>query len=139
MYLFEQDQLTNGQTASIASSENIFYIQTSLLYTNEKRQRMLRVHNYGVPISSTMSQVFGHIDFQTVIAALVRRNLAQYVSSKPLPDIQIDVINQFKKLFSGIAAHTSQTEQQNMLPYIALGFLGTLKNSIFQSQFINNC
>lgn len=118
---------------------NAFYLQTSLLYTNERRQRMLRVHNYMVPVSNSLSEVYSAIDFQSLVAALVRKNITQYVSTRPLPDIQQDVIAQFKKVFTGIAAQTPQSVQEELLSYLALGFLGILKHIVFQAHYINNC
>ena len=100
---------------------------------------MLRVHNYVAAVSSSISSVYSAIDFQTLVAAFVRKNLTQYVSTRPLPDIQIDIINQFKKIFAGISAQAPQAVQQELLPYLALGFLGVLKQPIFQAHYLNNC
>lgn len=100
---------------------------------------MLRVHNYVIPVSQTVGAVYTNIDFQVLLAAMVRKNLTQYVSTRPLPDIQLDIINQFKKVFTGIAAQTPVSVQQELLPYLGLGFLGILKQPIFQAQYINNC
>ena len=120
-------------------TSNRFYVQTSLLYTNEKRQRLIRVHNYMVPASNTLAEVYSAIDFQTLLAALVRKNLTQYISARPLPDIQQEIISQFKKIFTGISAQTSTTVQEQLLSYLALGFLGILKHIVYQAQYINNC
>ena len=139
LYNFEPDNnpaITNAKTVSQA---NTFFIQTSLLYTNDKRQRMLRVHNYVIPASQALGSVYSNIDFQVLLAALVRKNITQYVSTRPLPDIQLDIINQFKKIFAGIAAQTPVSVQQELLPYLGLGFLGILKQPVFQAHYINNC
>ena len=100
---------------------------------------MLRVHNYVIPASQALGSVYSNIDFQVLLAALVRKNITQYVSTRPLPDIQLDIINQFKKIFAGIAAQTPVSVQQELLPYLGLGFLGILKQPVFQAHYINNC
>ena len=138
MYAFEPDNASTGP-ANNGGNQPVFYVQTSLLYTNEARQRMLRVHNYSVKISREPVEIYGAMDYQSVIAAIVRRKLSSFVSQVPLIDLQLDVINEFKKLFNSIAAQTPVDFQQRMLPYIALGFLGVLKSSVFQAHFINNC
>jgi hypothetical protein len=100
---------------------------------------MLRVHNYVVPVSATVSAVYSNIDFQVLLASMVRKNLTQYVSTRPLPDIQLDMINQMKKVFTGIAAQAPVSVQQELLPYLGLGFLGTFKQPVFQAHYINSC
>ena len=44
LYTFESDN------DKIPKQQDFFYIQTSLLYTNENRMRMIRVHNYVLPV-----------------------------------------------------------------------------------------
>ena len=140
MYSFEPDQMSIGSAQSKElTSQNVFYIQTSLLYTNENRQRMLRVHNYGVRTSKDLTDVYSHIDYQTLLTSMMRKKLSGFVSQLPLIDIQLEIINDLKKMFKGISAQTSSDYQSTILPFIALGFLGILKCSIFQAHYINNC
>lgn len=139
MYTFEPDNLNMGVGAKDVSNQSVFYIQTSLLYTNENRQRLLRVHNYSVKVTKDQNEVYGGMDYQTVIASLIRKKLPSFVSQLPLIDIQLEIINEFKKLFKGIAGQTSTEFQSSILPYLALGFIGILKSSVFQAHYINNC
>lgn len=119
--------------------QNRFYIQTSLLYTNERRQRLIRVHNYAIRITDQLKDVYNAINYQVVLATVMRQNMAQYCSLRPFVDIQIDITNTMKKIFAGIAHQSSHKIQEEILPYLALGFLGILKNIVFQAQYINNC
>jgi hypothetical protein len=137
MYQFEPDP--QNQAASARQAANAFYIQTSLLYTNEARHRMLRVHNYCVKTARDLGEVYGAIDYQTLVTAVIRKKLPSFISQVPLIDIQLEVINEFKKIFKGIAAQTSADFQSGILPYLALGFLGVLKSTVFQAHYINNC
>lgn len=100
---------------------------------------MLRVHNFVAPVADSIVSVYSAIEFQALLSALVRKNLSQFVSTRPLPDIQLDVINQFKKIFTAIAAQTPASTQETLLPYLAAGFLGILKTPIFQAHYLNNC
>lgn len=139
MYAFEPDNLNLGVGGKDYSSQSSFYVQTSLLYTNEARQRMLKVHNYSVKTSRDTGEIYGAIDYPTLVTAIVRKKLPSFISSVPLIDIQLEMINEFKKLFKGIAGQTSADFQSHILPYLALGFLGVLKSSVFQAHYINNC
>lgn len=135
LYTFEpedsQIQLDGPQTR--------FHIQTSLLYTNERRQRLIRVHNYALRITDQLKEVYNAINYQTVLATVMRQNMSQFASLRPFVDIQIDITNTMKKIFTGIAHNASHKVQEEILPYLALGFLGILKNIVFQAQYINNC
>ena len=123
----------------LESPQTRFYIQTSLLYTNEKRQRLIRIHNYALRVTDQVKEVYNAINYQAVLATVMRQNLAQFCSLKPFVDIQIDITNTMKKIFAGIAHNTNYKVQEELLPYLALGFLGILKNIVFQAQYINNC
>ena len=139
MYTFEPDTNTIGLNSKDVGNQAVFYIQTSLLFTNESRQRMLRVHNYSIKMSRDPVEIYGAMDYQSVLTAILRRKLSSFVSQVPLIDLQLEAITDFKKLFKSIAAQTSSDFQERMLPYIALGFLGVLKSSVFQAHYINNC
>lgn len=140
MYSFEPDHLNMGGAQSKEwNSQNVFYIQTSLLYTNENRQRMLRVHNYGVKTSKDLTEIYSNIDYHAVLTSMIKKKLSGFISQLPLIDLQLETINDFKKVFKGIAAQTSSEYQSSILPFVALGFLGVLKCSIFQAHYINNC
>lgn len=139
LYTFEPDNHNLGTGGKDFASQSSFYIQTSLLYTNESRHRMLRVHNYCLKTSRDVGEIYGAIDYQTLVAAIIRKKLPAFISQIPLIDVQLEVINEFKKIFKGIAAQTSADFQSNTLPFLALGFLGVLKSTVFQAHYINNC
>lgn len=139
MYQFEPDPTALGTAAKDFAGQSAFYVQTSLLYTNDARQRMLRVHNYAVRSSRDPSDIYGSLDPQTLVAAMVRRKLPSFVSTVPLIDIQLELVNEFKRVFKGVAAQTSAELQGQLLPHLALGFLGVLKSTVFQAHYINNC
>ena len=135
LYTFDPDD----SQIKLDGPQNRFYIQTSLLYTNERRQRLIRVHNYALKITDQLKEVYNNINYQALLATVMRQNIAQFSSLKPFVDIQIDITNTMKKIFAGIAHHSSHKVQEDLLPYLALGFLGILKNIVFQAQYINNC
>ena len=58
--------------------------------------------------------------------------MVNIVSKISLVDLQIELVNEIKKYFTGTAMNTSDDFQINTLPYIALGFLGLLKNIVYQ-------
>ena len=134
MYTFEPDNFQSN-----AKPGPLFFIQTSLLYTSESRQRMSRIHNYAIKLSKDLTEVASAIDYQVLVASILRRHLQSFISQTPLIDIQLDAINDFKRSFKIIAAHTSAETQSSLLPYIGLGFLGVLKSPVYQAHYINNC
>lgn len=135
-FLFEEEDKTSENKPKVG--KDTFYIQTSLLYTNSKRQRMIRVHNYCLPISSRLKKVYEAMDYQAVTSALVRQSAADFLESKPLPDMQIDLVNRMKKLFAGISQSTSPDFQVENLPYLTVAFLGVLKSDALLAKYINN-
>lgn len=62
---------------------------------------------------------------------IFKQEMVNIVSKISLVDLQIELVNQVKKYFSGTALNSSDEFQINTLPYIALGFLGLLKNIVF--------
>lgn len=139
MYVFEPDNFTVGPANKDPQAQSMFFLQTSLLYTSENRQRMSRIHNYAVRTSKDLNEVYSSVDYQVLVASILRRKLPNFVSQLPLIDIQLEVINDFKKAFKAIASQTSSETQSSLLPYLALGFLGVLKSPVFQAHYINNC
>lgn len=135
LYTFEPDD----SQLQVDGPQNRFYIQTSLVYTNEKRQRLIRVHNYAIRITDQLKEVYNAVNYQALLATIMKLNIAQYCSLKPFVDIQIDITNTMKKIFAGISHDCNHSIQEELLPYLALGFLGILKNIVFQAQYINNC
>lgn len=99
---------------------------------------MIRVHNYCLPISSRLKKVYEAMDYQAVTSALVRQSAADFLESKPLPDMQIDLVNRMKKLFAGISQSTSPDFQVENLPYLTVAFLGVLKSDALLAKYINN-
>jgi len=135
LYTFESDD----SQMKLDGPQNKFYIQTSLLYTNEKRQRLIRIHNYALKITDQLKEVYNNINYQAVLATTMRQHMVLFNSLRPFIDIQIDITNSMKKLFTSIAHHANHKIQEELLPYLALGYLGIMKSIVFQAQYINNC
>lgn len=136
MYTFEPDD-SNMDLKNKNDSE-YFFLQTSLLYTNENRQRRIRVHNYVLPTTSKNSEIYESLNIQTTLSTVLKQNLVKILSKTSLVDLQVELINQMKLIFSKIAHKTDLQFQTDNLPYLAMGFLGLLKNIVFQGQYINN-
>ena len=107
LYIFEPDD----STIQVDGSQSRFYIQTSLLYTNERRQRLIRVHNYALKITDQLKEVYNNINYQALLATVMRQNMSQFSSLRPFVDIKIDITNTMKKIFAGIAHHSSHKVQ----------------------------
>lgn len=108
--------------------------QTSLLYTNNAKQRILRVHNYAVPVSFNESDIFAGLDYQSTVCMFVKKHISQMSSQIPLADINKETTNKFKSLMKIIASSTNQITQSELIPYLSLALLGIHKHLIFRAQ-----
>ncbi|EGR29097.1 sec23 sec24 trunk domain protein, partial [Ichthyophthirius multifiliis] len=75
----------------------VFSIQTELLYTNNEGQRLLRFHNYVIPLSSSLQQIYDSIDLEAYFFCLSKRiieNLYYY----NINEIKTMLITEVKKL-----------------------------------------
>lgn len=136
MYTFEEDSSQAQDT--LKNEEQYFFLQTSLLYTNENRQRRIRVHNYVLPTTSKNEEIYESINIQTTLSTVLKQNIVKLLSKTSLIDLQIELVNQMKLIFTKISQKTNLDFQSENLPYLAMGFLGLLKNIVFQGQYINN-
>ena len=81
------------------TSSQTFGLQLSFLYTNENRERMLRVVNHAVRVSSNIQDIVQAIDSQTITNALFKKYLTQFYQQTPLVDINMSIFNSAKKIF----------------------------------------
>lgn len=137
LFLFEDESKTAEKKGR--AGKDLFYIQTSLLYTNAKRQRTIRVHNYCIPLTNQLKKTYEALDYQATSAALLRISMQDFPENKPLGDMQIDLANHMKKMFSGISMNTSSEFQAEVLPYLTVAFLGILKSDVLLAKYVNNC
>ena len=130
MFVFKADD----QSRSV--DERFFYIQTSLLFSNENRQRMLRIHNIRVPVTHRLSHVYEKINYKAVVAAMAKIHLQSLCSTKAIQDIKILLLSNFKKLVEDIFSLGSKDLQQETTPFLAIGVLGILKSLVLNEEAI---
>lgn len=114
-----------------------FALQVSFLYTNEKRERMLRVINHAVKLTNTASGVYGGIDCNNVTEVLFKKYLQQFYQSTPLMDININLLNHAKKIYKEYKQQASkkiQEEQYDALERFPFLMLGVMKHPIYCMQ-----
>lgn len=70
LFIFEEEAKSVDNRPN--PKKDVFFIQTSLLYTNHRQQRVIRVHNYCIPLTTRAEEVYQALDYQAVTAALVR-------------------------------------------------------------------
>lgn len=118
-------------------TSNYFFVQTSLLFTDSRRRRLLRIHNVAVPFAQSPSVYLG-LDFQSVVCAFVKELLIQLCSSKPLTDISIELVSRFKSQLKQMCQSTAEDFQAEQMAFLGLAFLGISKLLIFRAQHFSN-
>lgn len=135
-FALEADERVTGTTQRF--NPHVLFLQTSLLYTNSQRRRLIRVHNFALPLTDRPRQIYEGMDYQAVTSGLVRMALQRFPENKPLSDIQVELVNIMKRIASGVSQHASETFQAETLPYLTLAFLGLLKHEVFLAKYITN-
>jgi protein transport protein SEC24 len=54
------------------SSTDSFAIQTALLYTNSNGERRIRVHNFMIPLTSDVNEIYNGID-SSALTVIIRK------------------------------------------------------------------
>lgn len=77
---------------------DILYLQGALLYTNSHGQRRIRVINYAVPLSDSLSEIYERIDAQAVAVTLLRTSFRQLETGQEIAAIRSDVLTKGKSI-----------------------------------------
>lgn len=56
---------------------NSFSVQTALLYTSNSGERRIRTHNYIIPLSSNIADIYNAIDQSALTAIIARTSIAK--------------------------------------------------------------
>lgn len=130
-------EFSPSQNSVIAG--NTFALQVSFLYTNEKRERILRVVNHCAKLSNNIADVMGSVDYATLTNTLFKKYLTQFYQSTPLIDINMTLLNQAKKIYSQyqqMCQKKIQEQGYDALAWFPFQMLGVLKHPIFCMQNI---
>lgn len=121
-----------------SSFSNYFFVQTSLLFTDSRRRRLLRIHNSAVPLANQTPLVYLGMDYQSAVCAFVKELLIQLCSSKPLTDISIELMSRFKSQLKQMCQSTDQEFQAEQMAFMGLAFLGVAKLLIFRAHYFSD-
>lgn len=117
------------ETTLQVSQQVIF--QCALLYTSEKGDRRIRVHNLCVPVTNEISKVFRHADIDAIVNASMKQVVnhihgsSTVESRKMLREAAVDVLYTYRKR---CASNTSSgqlilPEALKLLPLYTLGMV----------------
>ena len=81
-------------------SGNTFGLQVSFLYTNEKRERMLRVINHSSKLGHNAGDCYAGIDATTLTEVLFKKHMSRIYEQVPLADINKGFLDHAKKIYS---------------------------------------
>ena len=122
------------------TSTQTFALQLSFLYTNENRERMLRVVNHAVRVSNNIQEVVQGIDSQTITNALMKKYLSQFYQQTALVDINMSIFNAAKKIFlqyQQLCAKQVSEEVEDASAFMPQQVLGLMKHPIFCMENMN--
>jgi hypothetical protein len=131
-------EFTPNQNANLTG--HTFSMQISFLYTNERRERMLRVMNHTTKLGP-LSAVLCGLDSDVLTEVLFKRSLQHFYSSTPLLDINSAMLSNAKKIYQQYHQHAGKKiEQQGYgnLDRFPFQMLGVMKHTIFCMQNISS-
>ncbi|KAF9330640.1 COPII coat Sec23p-Sfb3p heterodimer component [Podila minutissima] len=88
--------------------------QVALLYTTASGQRRVRVHNFSVPITGQMSQMFREADMDTTVNFLARA-VAQHALCKPLKEVRDVLTDRCVRVLSAYRRHCASSTAAGQL------------------------
>ena len=111
-------------------------IQVSFLYTNQYRERMLRIINHSVVLSNDQRQIYESCDYlaitngkemiNLIYIALMRKHAGNFYSTTSLIDLNREFLNNAKSVYQqGTQVLKEDTEVLDMFP---LSILGAMKH-----------
>lgn len=131
---------TPGQTQTIASppknniidETHVVFVQISFLYTNPKRERVLRIINHGIKVSSNLGEIYENCDYVTIGHMLSRKAIPMFWDGRyNLVDINNTIVQQAKKLYMYSNQVLKQEGKESPLVMLPMLTLGILKHPIF--------
>lgn len=129
-----------GQTQTIASppknnmidETHVVFVQISFLYTNPNRERILRIINHGIKVSSNLGEIYENCDYVAIGNMIARKSLPMFWDGRySLVDINNSVVQQAKKLYMYSNQVLKQEGKESPLVMLPMQTLGLLKHPIF--------
>ena len=121
--------------------QDVFYLQTALLYTNIYGERRIRVINYGVPLTHLHQEIHEKADSQALGFLILRQALANLYKNGNMSKVRNDIISKTEQIISEVMNKKSQTQGQSQLmdsiATLPMIILGLLKHPLFLETNIN--
>jgi hypothetical protein len=121
--------------ADLPDEEKV-HVQLAVLYTNQRRQRVVRVHNYTMMASNKGSVIFRNCDVEVIAAALSKIAARKALKTSSADEKEgaraflqsklVSVFSHYRRLCSNISSPKGQLilpESLKTLPMYALGLL----------------
>ena len=117
---------------SDVAKNKALYLQSALLYTTSQGERRIRVINYGIPLTSEISDVHANIDPQAIVCTLLRRTLEQLYLNPSLHAVREGFLTSARQIFTEVTRSKGKQEDlSESLVTFSMAVLGTLKHPIF--------
>lgn len=82
---------------TIARSSS-FSVQTALLYTTSSGERRIRTHNYIIPLSNNIADIYEAVDTNALVGVIARTSVAKFYLLA-IPSIKNEVIALAKRIY----------------------------------------
>jgi len=117
---------------TLVDEQHVVFIQVSFLYTNSKRERILRIINHGIKVSCSLSEIYESADYTAIGVALAKRSLGFFWDAKySVVDINNNIVQAARKLYHYCNNTLKQEGKENSLAMLPMFMLGVIKHPIF--------
>mmetsp|Transcript_2959 Transcript_2959/g.4320 ORF Transcript_2959/g.4320 Transcript_2959/m.4320 type:complete len:922 (+) Transcript_2959:319-3084(+) len=121
---------------SFLSTANVG-IQAAILYTNSASERMVRVHNLVLPISSSLTDIYRYTDTPTMVS-LLGKIAADDFPEKKLSVLRTQIENSVVKSLQSYTKEVSGTVTNGVVVPYSMRYLPLLYSSLLKTTFFSS-
>lgn len=117
---------------NVIDETHVVFVQISFLFTNPKRERVLRIINHGIKVSSNLGEIYENCDYVAIGNMITRKSVPLFYDGRySLIDINNSLTQQAKKLYMYSNQVLKQEGKESPLVMLPMLTLGILKHPIF--------
>ncbi|KRX08468.1 Zinc finger, Sec23/Sec24-type [Pseudocohnilembus persalinus] len=109
-----------------------FCLQTALLYTNSKGERRIRCHNYCLPLTTDVKEIYEYADQAQLASSLAKQALFTLNQNNDINIIKQRIMNRTKEIIQIIMRNNRNNIPDSMIQF-PLSILGIMKHRIFNN------
>ena len=123
----------NKNDFNITTKEPFLFIQSALLYSVGDGTRRVRVHNYCVPVTNNLKNIYEGVNSELLANYYLKDTIERIYKNKNIANAIISNDTQFKMFIDKVMStqHQMQKSLLENLDYLPLYMLGMFKHRIF--------